>query len=773
MTGEFGVCTFNWSCINVAHGVHIGPCVDRFFVGTCCKIPQGTAEQGQGPRKSDSYPYSGTRTGTSDNGVGQGTGKVGKMPPYSQFLRTVAPKAQKEKLNGAKPIHLIDIGHFNVSLSSVDYYDFQYNGTSLPHHEQSLKLNNATDSEQNPPVDYWNFTSSSTQKLIPSASFFYTILFSNYSKSESNKESLNKTVDSVIASLGKNYSSIHPLSSPNSDISYTETTSSPSNTASSVLVESPYVWRKPVTVHHAHDQRKPLKPHEQHNLRKPVSYDTSHDLRRPVTFYNIHDQRKPLKPYDQHDLRKPVGLEEDHDQRWPVLDEEDHDQRWPVLDEEDHDQRWPVLDEEDHDQRWPVLDEEDHDQRLAETEEEFHNQRFPSVSDENRLPIEHLFKWIGNHYTNSNHLSPGSDYSSVIPASEMKTIAVSINSMPATEPTLFPFSSTSNFSEESTILNSGQQDIFSTKVSTTTPFSFQENTNFLSNFTLFIRPTSSRPSYKPFQQLPEPNPTGAKIILNDTTQVCGRSRSGTTARIVGGIKSHYLRWPWMISLRRLDGKSYKHKCGATLLNQYWAITAAHCIDGKRPMDIILRLGEYNFRRADEMHPHVERRIYVMVIHPEFDRVTYENDLALLRFQEPVKLQANIVPVCLPRNLDDITGRIAVVTGWGRLSEDGDLPTSLHEVHLPIVSNKECEQMYYEAGFAEKIRDVFVCAGVSDGGLDACEGDSGGPMVIRGDHGEWVLVGLISWGMGCAAPKQPGVYTRISQFTEWIEGIIAH
>ncbi|GBL80670.1 Serine proteinase stubble [Araneus ventricosus] len=747
MTGEFGVCTFNWSCINVAHGVHIGPCVDRFFVGTCCKIPQGTAEQGQGPRKSDSYPYSGTRAGTSDNGVGEGTRKVGEMPPYSQFHHTVAPKAQKEKLNEVKPIHLIDIGHFNVSLSPADYYDFQYNGTSLPHHEQSSKLNNATDFEQNPSVDYRNFSSSSTQKLIPSASFFYAVLFSNYSKSESSKEFLNKTVDSVITLLGKNdSSSIHPYSSTNHDISHTKTTSPYSATASSVLFESPYALKRPVTAHPSLDQRQPLKPHEQHNLRKPVGYDTSHDLRRPVTPYNTHDQRKPLKPHDQHDLRNPVGLNEAHDQRWPVF-----------------------LDEEDHDQRWPVLDEEDNDQRLPATEEESHDQRLSSLSDDNRLSIEHLFKWIGNHYTNSNQLSSSSDYSKVIPTSEMKTTAVSTNIMLTTDPTLSP---TSHFSEESTVLNFGQQDVASTKA-TTTAFSFEESTNSLSNFTLFVRPTSSRPSYKPFQQLPEPKPTGGKIIFNDTSQVCGRSRSGTTARIVGGIKSHYLRWPWMISLRRLDGKSYKHKCGATLLNQYWAVTAAHCIDGKRPTDIILRLGEYNFRRADEMHPHVERRIYVMVIHPEFDRVTYENDLALLRFQEPVKLQANIVPVCLPRNLDDITGRIAVVTGWGRLSEDGELPTSLHEVHLPIVSNKECEQMYYEAGYAEKIREVFVCAGVSDGGLDACEGDSGGPMVVRGDHGEWVLVGLISWGMGCAAPKQPGVYTRISEFTEWVDGIIAH
>ncbi|XP_054722085.1 serine proteinase stubble-like [Uloborus diversus] len=244
------------------------------------------------------------------------------------------------------------------------------------------------------------------------------------------------------------------------------------------------------------------------------------------------------------------------------------------------------------------------------------------------------------------------------------------------------------------------------------------------------------------------------------------------ARIVGGRKSHYLRWPWMISLRRYEGKAFKHKCGATLLNQLWAITAAHCVDGKMPNEVVLRLGEYNFHRMDESHPHVERRIYMIVIHPQFDAVTYENDLALLRFYEPVSLRANIVPICLPKPLDDVAGRMAVVTGWGRLAEEGELPGSLHEVSMPILTNKECEEMYSAAGYVETIRDVFVCAGLLNGGLDACEGDSGGPMVVRGTRGQWKLVGLISWGMGCAAPKQPGVYTRITKFVDWIDDIIS-
>ncbi|GFY45333.1 serine protease filzig [Trichonephila inaurata madagascariensis] len=640
MTGESGICTFNWSCINVAHGVHIGPCVDRFFVGTCCKIPQGTELN-----KSD----------TSNHGVGQGTRKIGQMPTYTPIHNTVASKVQEEKLDEIKGVPLIDIGHFNVTFNPIDYYNI-HNLTTIVHSHDSYKANNSTNIKQNSSLDQLNYSSSLTpiKTQIASASFIHKIFFSNYSGFASNKEPLNKTIVSTNTQQWSHEVQIsnHLKNSTNTDVSHQKnTTTLDHNTKLPAHVESLHDLGKLTTNHEAHDQRKPLIPNQQH------------------------DNRKPMVPQPDHDLRKPVGLEESHDQRWPVLEDGSHDLRWPVLDEESHDLRTPELDE---------------------------------VSSNQQLSVYHLFKWAETATTEAT------------PTASIEPSFIS-----------------------------------------TTP-----------NPSLFIRPVSSRPLYETFPTIPESKTTKTYTKFSNFSQVCGRPRTTATARIVGGRKSRYLRWPWMISLRRLEGNIYKHKCGATLLNQYWAVTAAHCVDGKQPTDVVLRLGEHNFRRADEMHPHVERRIYVMVIHPEFDQITYENDLALLRFQEPVQLQANIVPVCLPHDVDDITGRIAVVTGWGRLSE-GDLPSSLHEVLLPILSNEECEQMYYEAGFKENIRDVFVCAGISNGGLDACEGDSGGPMVIRGKQGEWVLVGLISWGMGCAAPKQPGVYTRMSQFTDWVENIISH
>lgn len=125
--------------------------------------------------------------------------------------------------------------------------------------------------------------------------------------------------------------------------------------------------------------------------------------------------------------------------------------------------------------------------------------------------------------------------------------------------------------------------------------------------------------------------------------------------------------------------------------------------------------------------------------------------------------------------------------------DGPLPNTLQHVEVPVISNVECEAMYGRAGYIENIPNIFICAGVSKGGKDSCEvrfwvefkcsfnetvclnvfqGDSGGPLVVE-ENGRWSLIGIISWGIGCASPNQPGVYTRITEFAKWIRQIIEY
>lgn len=190
--------------------------------------------------------------------------------------------------------------------------------------------------------------------------------------------------------------------------------------------------------------------------------------------------------------------------------------------------------------------------------------------------------------------------------------------------------------------------------------------------------------------------------------VCG-SRMYPEARIVGGEKSSFGKWPWQISLRQWRTSTYLHKCGAALLNENWAITAAHCVDkwvpttffpGRKtsfpiyrsiylyfskstaasssltslviysvaPSDLLLRLGEHDLSTESEPYLHQERRVQIVASHPQFDPRTFEYDLALLRFYEPVTFQPNIIPICVPDSDENFIGKTAYVTGWGRLYE---------------------------------------------------------------------------------------------------------
>ncbi|CAL4064834.1 unnamed protein product, partial [Meganyctiphanes norvegica] len=158
-----------------------------------------------------------------------------------------------------------------------------------------------------------------------------------------------------------------------------------------------------------------------------------------------------------------------------------------------------------------------------------------------------------------------------------------------------------------------------------------------------------------------------RVRTGNHNKVCGRTVY-PTKRIVGGSNASFGEFPWQVSLRQWSGVTFLHKCGAALLNENWAVTAAHCVEKVRPEQLLLRLGEFDLKRADEPHGFVERIVQIIDAHPQFDVNTFEYDLALLRFYEPVNFQPNIIPVCIPQDECDFKGDIGYVSGWGRLSE---------------------------------------------------------------------------------------------------------
>ncbi|XP_054715310.1 serine proteinase stubble-like [Uloborus diversus] len=390
-----------------------------------------------------------------------------------------------------------------------------------------------------------------------------------------------------------------------------------------------------------------------------------------------------------------------------------HDERYPVATSESHNERRPVSSSDDHSLRKPVTKEESHDLRRPVPLQQSHDLRWPVLEDDThdlRNPI----------------------VEDTIPHQSNVSETIQEDSLKHTSPLV------DNFENLESSLEADMIGLLSQTIDESDIFVGRSGEN----------------------------------IMNDISQICGRSGRSLMARLVGGHQSPYLRWPWMVSLRVKKSKGFRHRCGAALLNHLWAITAAHCVHGYKIKDVRLRLGDYNLHTTDEPHPHVEPEVFVIIVHPAFQPETYENDLALLRFRQAVKFQDNIAPVCLPVSLGDVTGREGVVTGWGKLSERGKSPGVLHEVHMPILTNAECEELYAETGIPETISDVFLCAGHPKGGFDTCKGDSGGPLVIE-NEGQWNLIGIVSWGRICAAPKQPGVYTRITKFIDFINKFIIY
>lgn len=138
-----------------------------------------------------------------------------------------------------------------------------------------------------------------------------------------------------------------------------------------------------------------------------------------------------------------------------------------------------------------------------------------------------------------------------------------------------------------------------------------------------------------------------------------------------------------MSVRRTSffGFSSTHRCGGAVINENWIATAGHCVDDLLTSQIRIRVGEYDFSHVQEQLPYVERAVAKKVVHPKYNFFTYEFDLALVKLDQPLEFAPHIRPICLPATEDLLIGENATVTGWGRLSEGGTLPSVLQEVRI--------------------------------------------------------------------------------------------
>ncbi|XP_036925829.1 vitamin K-dependent protein C isoform X1 [Sturnira hondurensis] len=265
---------------------------------------------------------------------------------------------------------------------------------------------------------------------------------------------------------------------------------------------------------------------------------------------------------------------------------------------------------------------------------------------------------------------------------------------------------------------------------------------------------------EPKVKFPCGRPWNPKEKKSKTLKCCTDQGDQVDPRLINGKLTLQGESPWQVIL--LDSKK-QLACGAVLIHTSWVLTAAHCMENSPKL--IVRLGEYDLRRREKWE--VDLDIMKVFVHPNYSRTTTDNDIALLHLSRPAPLSQTIVPICLPdsglseRELTKV-GQETVVTGWGYRSETKrNLTFVLSFIKIPVAPHNECIQVMHNI-----VSENMLCAGILGDPRDACEGDSGGPMVVS-FHGTWFLVGLVSWGEGCGRLHNYGIYTKVSRYLDWI------
>lgn len=255
-------------------------------------------------------------------------------------------------------------------------------------------------------------------------------------------------------------------------------------------------------------------------------------------------------------------------------------------------------------------------------------------------------------------------------------------------------------------------------------------------------------------------------------------------RILGGDVAGEGAWPWQVGLVSTDAASVFEGqfCGGSFITSTWVLTAAHCVyeehdDGSQRLmgpdefDVLAGTNVLLEGNGDRIP------VDLVIPHADYNPVLFENDIALVRLSRPAQGVA-VSTVRLSTEGVEATyappGAEAIVTGWGRL-EDGTYPLDLRQVAITVFDTNECNRQVTDE---DPISENMICSGALKGGIGSCSGDSGGPLVVALPDGDYMQVGVVSWGYtsedsiaGCDLTVDFSAYARVARYQDWIRNAI--
>merc|ERR1711953_12986 len=255
---------------------------------------------------------------------------------------------------------------------------------------------------------------------------------------------------------------------------------------------------------------------------------------------------------------------------------------------------------------------------------------------------------------------------------------------------------------------------------------------------------------------------GGESTTPKPTGDCMCGKANRAHKIVGGQITEVNEYPWQVGLSSGGATPY---CGGSIISKKEILTAAHCTKGDSASSIYVLVGDHDITTSSDNKKY---QVCSKKEHGSYSSSTLDNDFAILTLCDELEFDDKVMPVCLPSTEGQGTeyeNKDAIVSGWGTLSSGGSRPQYLNDVTVQTMSNAKCCGNDYQYSCNE-LTDAMICA--SKPGKDSCQGDSGGPLVVADSSGYYTLVGVVSWGYGCADAVYPGVYARVTNALGWIK-----